>query len=204
RVSRSTCRRMPAGSWAMATERADVGTRARVLIIDDERSILDTVQILLRGEGFDVEAMQNPREALSRLDDIEPDIVLTDIRMPGLTGLEVLAHMRGYDAEIPVILMTAQASLQSAVPAVNEGAFYYLQKPFSNAELVALCRRAAETRLLSRENRALKREIRRRDDSTAARPVGRNRAFTDVVKLAEMVAPTDSTVLITGESGTGK
>ncbi|HEX6135816.1 MAG TPA: sigma-54 dependent transcriptional regulator [Longimicrobiales bacterium] len=188
----------------MATERAEPRNGARVLIIDDERGILDTVQILLRGEGFDVEAMQNPREALSRLDDIEPDIVLTDIRMPGLNGLEVLAQMREYDPEIPVILMTAQASLQSAVQAVNEGAFYYLQKPFSNAELVALCRRAAETRLLSRENKALKREIRRRDDSTAARPVGRNRAFTDVVKLAEMVAPTDSTVLITGESGTGK
>ena len=188
----------------MEAMKAEVRNGARVLIIDDERSILDTVQILLRGEGFDVEAMQNPREALARIADIAPDIVLTDIRMPGLNGLEVLAALREYDGELPVILMTAQASLQSAVQAVNEGAFYYLQKPFSNAELVALCRRAAESRLLTRENKALKREIRRRDDSSAVRPAGRNRAFTDVVKLSEMVAPTDSTVLITGESGTGK
>jgi DNA-binding NtrC family response regulator len=178
--------------------------RARVLIIDDERSILDTVQILLRGEGFDVATVQNPREALQQADEFDPDIVLTDIRMPAMSGLEILAAMRQRDAEVPVILMTAQASLQSAMQAVNEGAYYYLQKPFSNAELVTLCRRAAQTRLLSTENRALKKEIRRRDDTGAARPVGRHRRFLDVVKLAEMVAPTDSTVLLTGESGTGK
>jgi DNA-binding NtrC family response regulator len=178
--------------------------RTRVMVIDDERAILDTVEILLRGEGFDAVPVQSGREALDRWQDLAPDVVLTDIRMPGLSGLDVLAAVRQRDPEVPVILMTAQASLQSAVKAVNEGAFYYLQKPFSNAELVALCRRAAETRHLSTENRALKREIRRREFTAADRPVGKDRQFVDVLKLAETVAPTDSTVLITGESGTGK
>ena len=143
--------------------------RPKILVVDDERAILDTVEILLRGEGFDASVAQSGREALERFDDIAPDIVVTDIRMPGVTGLDLLEAVRQRDPEIPVILMTAQASLQSAVKAVNQGAFYYLQKPFSNAELVALCRRAGQMRELSRENKTLKREIRRRDSSQTVR-----------------------------------
>ncbi|MGH7480936.1 MAG: sigma-54-dependent transcriptional regulator [Longimicrobiales bacterium] len=178
--------------------------RPKILIVDDETSILNTLEILLRGEDFDVDVAQSGREALERLGDAAPDIVLTDVRMPGVSGIDLLAAVRERDPEIPVILMTAQASLQSAVQAVNQGAFYYLQKPFGNGDLVALCRRAAETRTLKKENRQLKREINRRDGSRGARPIGKEKSFQDVLRLAETVAPTDSTVLITGESGTGK
>ena len=176
----------------------------KVLLVDDERSILESLQILLRGEGFDVTVAQSGQEAVRKLTESPPDVVVTDIRMPGISGLDLLSVVQEHDPEIPVILMTAQASLQSAVQAVNRGAFYYLQKPFSNSDLVALCRRATETTALKRENRALKREMRRRDTAGANRPVGANRAFRELIQLAQTVAPTESTVLITGESGTGK
>jgi two-component system response regulator HydG len=104
----------------------------------------------------------------------------------------------------PVILMTAQASLQTAIQAVNQGAFYYIQKPFANDELVAILRRACDYRAVRVENKHLKQEIRRRDRTGVVRPIGKSKRFNEVLKLAEQVAPTDSTVLITGESGTGK
>jgi DNA-binding NtrC family response regulator len=175
-----------------------------ILVVDDESGILQTLQILLKNEGFDVTTAQGGKAGLEALKAHAPDIVLTDVRMPQVTGIDILAAVRQQDPETPVILMTAQASLQTAIQAVNEGAFYYIQKPFSNDDMVAICRRAADYRNLRAENKQLKQEIRRRERSGLVKPLGKSRPFSDVMRLAEQVAPTESTVLIQGESGTGK
>ncbi len=175
-----------------------------VLVIDDESGILDTLRILLKKEGFEVLTAQGGKAGLDQIRAGAYDIVLSDVRMPQVTGIDILSAVREQDPMTPVILMTAQASLQTAIQAVNQGAFYYIQKPFANDELVAILRRACDYRAVRVENKHLKQEIRRRDRTGVVRPIGKSKRFNEVLKLAEQVAPTDSTVLLTGESGTGK
>ena len=174
-----------------------------VLIIDDESGILESLRILLKNEGFRPLVALGGKAGLAMLDSERPDLVLTDIRMPGLSGSQILAAVRERDAELPVVLMTAEANLQSAIDAVNLGAYHYLKKPFANDELVSILRRAAEHRQLRVENRVLRQQV-ARSGTAGERPVGRSKPWLDVLRVAETVAPTESTVLITGESGTGK
>jgi len=188
----------------MSERQTPAKQKPTVLVIDDESGILETLEILLRNEGFAPHTALGGKAGLEKIESLSPDIVLTDVRMPQVGGVEILAAARSHDPDTPVILMTAQATLQSAMQAVNEGAYYYIQKPFRNDELLAILRRAAEHRMLRVENTTLKREIRKRDRSASGAPIGSNRRWLEVLRLAEAVAPTESTVLLMGESGTGK
>lgn len=177
--------------------------KPRILVVDDEEGIVETLSVLLKREGFEVATALSGQEAIEKLSE-RHDVVLTDIRMPNISGIDVLAEARSLLPDAAVVLMTAQASLQSAIQAVNQGAFHYVQKPFTNDELLAILRKAVDFGRVTSENRSLKREIRRRDRSVASKPIGRAPSFLEAMRVAETVAPTDSTVLIQGESGTGK
>ena len=178
--------------------------RPSLLIVDDEAAILESLRILFKNEGFDVEVARGGPAALEALERAVPELVLTDVRMPTVNGIEVLTAAKGRDPDLPVVLMTAQAELKTAIEGINLGAFHYIQKPFDNDELVSICRRALENRKLKAENRVLKQEIQRRERGEVVKPIGISRPFREVMRLVETVAPTDSTVLIQGESGTGK
>jgi len=181
-----------------------VSERPSLLIVDDEAAILETLRILFKNEGFEVSVAQGGPAALEALERGTPEIVLTDVRMPLVNGIDILAAVKQRDADLPVVLMTAQAELKTAIEGINQGAFHYIQKPFDNDELVSICRRALEHRKLKTENRVLKQEIQRRERTQVVKPIGVSKPFRDVMRMVETVAPTDSTVLIQGESGTGK
>lgn len=175
---------------------------SRILIVDDERSMREFVSILLRKQGYTVELATSGEEAVEALDQQDFDLVLTDLKMPGISGLEVLEHAKRRDPSTQVILMTAYATSDTAVQAMKRGARDYVTKPFKVDELLVQVEKALEVRHLERENFYLKQELRGR--THLSRLVGRSRAMKQVYEMILRVAPTKTTVLITGPSGTGK
>ncbi len=175
-----------------------------VLLIDDEQSLVETLSVLLSGEGFDVISALGGEEGLEKFDRRAVDLVLADVRMPKMSGVEVLEAIRDRSPHTPVVLMTAQASLSSAIEAVNLGATHYVQKPFENEELVAILRRSLDWGRMRKENEGLKRELTEKRGGDLPRPVGVGDEFLSALEMAESVAASDSTVLLRGESGTGK
>jgi len=178
--------------------------KPKVLLIDDEQGIIETLSVLLKNEGFDVLAALSGAEGIERFAETHPDLVLTDVRMPKVSGVDVLQAIRDRDPSTPVVLMTAQASLQSAIRAVNLGATHYVQKPFSNEELLTILRRSLDFGRVKRENVRLKKEITRTRAKDLVTPIGTSADFREALEMAEAVAGSDSTIMVRGESGSGK
>jgi len=176
--------------------------KPRITILDDEQRMVEIIGMVLRREGYEVRAHSDPAEALAALERETADLLLTDLRMPGMDGVEVLGRARALDPELPVILMTAHATIPTAIEAMKRGAFDYVEKPFDNAELKALVQRALELTRLSRENRYLRAELAQRHSLDAV--VTESKAVREAFELAGRAAQSRSTVLVTGESGVGK
>ena len=176
----------------------------RVLLADDEESIAITLADALEEAGHEVLRAADTRSALALLDTEDPDLVLTDIRMPGGSGMDVLQRAVELDPARPVILMTGYGTVEQAVEAMRIGAAYYVQKPFRNEAVVTLVERFARERSLEAENARLREELSGLKAHQMGEMVGASQAMQAVFRRIETVAPTDATVLIEGESGTGK
>jgi len=176
--------------------------RGRVLVVDDEPTSRSGLSTLLKSEGFDVRVAEDGYKALAQLPEFGPDVLLTDLRMPGIDGIELLRKARELDGELIVVLMTAFAAVESAVKAVREGAEDYLTKPLQIDELLVILERALERRSLKRETVELRARL--KEKFRFENIVGTSPAMQAVFSVIEQVAPSRASVLITGESGTGK
>ena len=174
----------------------------RVLVVDDEDNITLVLKTLLKKHGYEVEVASDGESALTMIDSFGPDVILTDVRMPKLGGLDLLAALKAKQCAATVIVMSAYGNVDVALEAMKAGAYDYISKPFKPDEVVIALRKAEERELLRRENRALREQIRQEHqfESIVAKSPLMEAVFRTVSKIAEF----KTTVLITGESGVGK
>jgi DNA-binding NtrC family response regulator len=174
----------------------------RILIVEDEEGMREFLKILLTKEGYEVVAFGEGAGAIERFKEENFHVVITDIKMPGMSGMEVLSQIKQIDPSVPVIIMTGHGSMETAIEAVNRDAFAYLLKQARNDEIKQLVKKAIEMRTLQKENRLLKQQIKK--NLTDRPTIGKSQKIRQVFTLVDKVAETDSTILIFGESGTGK
>lgn len=176
--------------------------RTDILVVDDDDAHRGMLRTMLRSWGYSVDEASDGEEAMTLVRQKSFDIVLTDVRMARMDGISTLKHILEYNPALPVLLMTAYSSVDTAVEALRLGAYDYLVKPLDFDALRHSLAKGIEHSRLSVENRELRRQL----AAAASRPgiLGRSRAMQEMLQIINTVAPTEATVLITGESGTGK
>jgi len=174
----------------------------RIVVIDDEGKMRRILEMSLSEQGYEIYLAPGGEEGIKILEEKDVDLVITDMKMPGMDGLKVLERAKELDPDRPVILMTAHGTVETAVKAIKEGAYDYILKPFELEEMNVLVEKALKLTRLVRENRFLKEQLKGRYEFQNI--VGRSRSMQDVFKLISQVASTPSTVFIYGETGTGK
>jgi len=177
-------------------------SKGKVLVIDDAKEMASAVVEYLQRSGFEAEGVDSGEEALKRFKASPADVVLTDLRMKGLDGMDVLAGIHGIDADVPVVIMTAFGAVDSAVDAIRRGAYHYVTKPFKLEVVRVILERAIAERAVRVENEGLRRTV--RQVLTGGTLVGRSAGIKSVTDLIRRVASTSVPVLVLGETGTGK
>lgn len=173
-----------------------------ILVVDDEKSLRDFLTIMLENEGYEVQTASSGEKAVKLVQESAFDLVITDFRMKGANGIEVLEAVKVHNSAIPVLLMTAYASAETAVEAMKKGAYDYISKPFKVEDLQLIIKNAIEKKTLSDENQYLKSAL--NEKFGFENFIGKSSAMESIFKLIEKVAASNATVLIGGESGTGK
>jgi two-component system response regulator AtoC len=181
---------------------AKMGLMRRVLVVDDEENIRLVLKTLLKRHGYDVEVAESGEAALTLVDSFGPDMILTDVRMPKMNGLDLLATLKAKQNSATVIVMSAYGSVDLALEAMKAGAYDYVGKPFKPDEIVLALRKAEERESLRRENRALKEQIQK--ESQFESILAKSPAMADIFRTITKIADFKTTVLIQGESGVGK
>jgi two-component system response regulator HydG len=176
----------------------------RILVIDDEEAMRESLAAWLRKEGYRVSLAASGAEGLARLNDADFDLLLVDVKMPGMDGLTVLERVREDWPELAVVMITAYGSIESAVTAMKKGARDYLLKPFDPEQMLLVIEKIVQLQALFRENEALRERLRQSAREGLGDLVAGSEAMLEVLELIQDVAPTDAAVLLTGETGTGK
>jgi len=174
----------------------------KIFVVDDERIIRVSLADDLRDEGHKIFEFTNAAAALGKLNEVNPDVIITDLKMPGLSGIDFLEKVKEENQSICVVLMTAYSTVKTAVDAMKQGAYDYVEKPFDNEKMLLIIERIAELRQMREENKELKKKLKQNYDFSSY--VGNSKEVEGIFDLVTIVASKSTSVLLIGETGTGK